>query len=197
MLFGLRQTFLCTELGQCKYHPEAVVYPGIGAEQRWHGIGLYPCCNQKVLRFDPSSMPKVCVVALEYVLLNSNDLWTRLTLWMPVYVLVQGCKIRDHIVSATDGGDCGDHNVNSTQTRILNDLLLHREAVCVPERSDYSNFPQKKNNWTICMPYLICLILCLVLCSGLLTDVLCSNPFCFAIALRTLLQAVNMHQDMM
>ncbi|XP_016414111.1 uncharacterized protein KIAA1841 homolog [Sinocyclocheilus rhinocerous] len=94
--------FLCTDLGQCKYHPETVVYPGIGADHRWHGIGLYPCCNQKVLRFDPSSMPK-------------------------------GCKIRDHIVSAADGGDCGDHNVNSTQTRILNDLLLHREAVCVPE----------------------------------------------------------------
>ncbi|RXN29803.1 exportin-1 isoform X2 [Labeo rohita] len=97
-----KQAFLCTDLGQCKYHLEAVVYPGIGAEHRWHGIGLYPCCNQKVLRFDPSSMPK-------------------------------GCKIRDHIVSAADGGDCGDHNVNSTQTRILNDLLLHREAVCVPE----------------------------------------------------------------
>uniref|UniRef100_A0A672KCF6 SANT and BTB domain regulator of CSR n=1 Tax=Sinocyclocheilus grahami TaxID=75366 RepID=A0A672KCF6_SINGR len=98
-----KQAFLCTDLGQCKYHPEAVVYPGIGADHRWHGIGLYPCCNQKVLRFDPSSMPK-------------------------------GCKIRDHIVSAADGGDCGDHNVNSTQTRILNDLLLHREAMCVPER---------------------------------------------------------------
>uniref|UniRef100_A0A8C2CSY3 Si:ch211-189k9.2 n=1 Tax=Cyprinus carpio TaxID=7962 RepID=A0A8C2CSY3_CYPCA len=94
-----KQAFLCTDLGQCKYHPEAVVYPGLGADHRWHGIGLYPCCNQKVLRFDPSSMPK-------------------------------GCKIRDHIVSAADGGDCSDHNVNSTQTRILNDLLLHREAVC-------------------------------------------------------------------
>uniref|UniRef100_A0A673KH46 SANT and BTB domain-containing protein n=1 Tax=Sinocyclocheilus rhinocerous TaxID=307959 RepID=A0A673KH46_9TELE len=93
-----KQAFLCTDLGQCKYHPEAVVYPGIGADHRWHGIGLYPCCNQKVLRFDPSSMPK-------------------------------GCKIRDHIVSAADGGDCGDHDVNSTQTRILNDLLLHRQAV--------------------------------------------------------------------
>uniref|UniRef100_A0A671QIV3 SANT and BTB domain-containing protein n=1 Tax=Sinocyclocheilus anshuiensis TaxID=1608454 RepID=A0A671QIV3_9TELE len=90
----------CKQVNKCcKYHPETVVYPGIGADHRWHGIGLYPCCNQKVLRFDPSSMPK-------------------------------GCKIRDHIVSAADGGDCGDHNVNSTQTRILNDLLLHREAVC-------------------------------------------------------------------
>lgn len=95
-----KQAFLCIELGQCKYHPEAVVYPGIGADLKWHGIGIYSCCNQRVMRFDPSSMPK-------------------------------GCKIRDHIVSAGDGGNCGNHNAISTQTRILNDLLLHRDAVCV------------------------------------------------------------------
>uniref|UniRef100_A0A673KV30 SANT and BTB domain-containing protein n=1 Tax=Sinocyclocheilus rhinocerous TaxID=307959 RepID=A0A673KV30_9TELE len=114
------QAFLCTDLGQCKYHPETVVYPGIGADHRWHGIGLYPCCNQKVLRFDPSSMPK-------------------------------GCKIRDHIVSAADGGDCGDHNVNSTQTRILNDLLLHREAVCVPESTFFFLLLQFSllKNWSL------------------------------------------------
>ncbi|XP_051579581.1 SANT and BTB domain regulator of class switch recombination-like isoform X2 [Myxocyprinus asiaticus] len=100
-----KQAFLCTELGQCKYHPEAIVYPGIRTDHKWHGIGHYPCCNQRVLRFEPSSMPK-------------------------------GCKKRDHIVSAADGENCGDHNVNSTQTRILNDLLLHREAVCVPESSE-------------------------------------------------------------
>lgn len=45
-------------------------------------------------------------------------------------------------MSAADGEDCSDHNVNSTQTRILNDLLLHREAVCVPERSEYSDILQ-------------------------------------------------------
>uniref|UniRef100_A0A8C0YA46 SANT and BTB domain regulator of CSR n=1 Tax=Cyprinus carpio carpio TaxID=630221 RepID=A0A8C0YA46_CYPCA len=78
----------------------------------------------------------------EYV----NGLYEELKSWVLVYWRIwgtinfltcsrcrQGCKIRDHIVSAADGGDCNDHNVNSTQTRILNDLLLHREAVCVPE----------------------------------------------------------------
>lgn len=109
-----KQAFLCTELGQCRHHPEAVVYPGIGADHKWHGIGLYPCCNQRVLRFDPSSMPT-------------------------------GCKTRDHIMSAADGGDCNDHNL--TQTRILNDLLLHREAVCVPESS-----PEGPSAGSECVP---------------------------------------------
>lgn len=76
----LCQAFLCIELGQCKYHPEAVVYPGFGADLKWHGIGLYSCCNQRVMRFDPSSMPKVCYVALKYVLRISNDPWTCLTI---------------------------------------------------------------------------------------------------------------------
>ncbi|XP_056623136.1 SANT and BTB domain regulator of class switch recombination isoform X2 [Triplophysa dalaica] len=111
-----KQAFLCTELGQCRYHPEAVVYPGIGADHKWHGIGLYPCCKQRVLRFDPSSIPT-------------------------------GCKTRDHIVSAADGGDCSDHIVNSTQTRILNDLLLHREAMCVPESS-----PESPSAGSDCVP---------------------------------------------
>ncbi|CAB1343938.1 unnamed protein product [Coregonus sp. 'balchen'] len=97
-----QQAFVCAELSHCRYHPEGVLYPGMGAEQGWHGAGIYPCCNQRTLRFDPTGMPK-------------------------------GCKMRDHIVNVSDSGDCtGDHQVNSAQTRLLNDLLLHRETVCVP-----------------------------------------------------------------
>ncbi|TRY91889.1 hypothetical protein DNTS_015047 [Danionella cerebrum] len=103
-----KQAFLCTELRQCKYHPEAIVYPGVNADHRWRGVGVYPCCNQDVLRFDPSSIPK-------------------------------GCKIKDHILTAEDGGDCGAYSVKSTHTRILRDLLLHREAVCAPERLACAN----------------------------------------------------------
>ena len=43
----------------CRYHPESVQYPGMASEKGWHGTGLYPCCNQRVLRFDPSGLPKV------------------------------------------------------------------------------------------------------------------------------------------
>ena len=39
--------------------------------------------------------------------------------------------MRDHIVSASDNGDCGDQQSDSAETRLLTDLLLHRDAVCV------------------------------------------------------------------
>ncbi|KAM3863144.1 SANT and BTB domain regulator of class switch recombination [Diretmus argenteus] len=93
-----QQVFVCAELTHCRYHPHTVLYPGMGAEKGWHGAGIYPCCNQRVLRFDPTGMP-------------------------------MGCKMRDHIVNVPDES-CTDQ-VSSAQTRVLNDLLLHRDAVCV------------------------------------------------------------------
>ncbi|KAK3563688.1 hypothetical protein QTP86_034395 [Hemibagrus guttatus] len=54
-----KQVFLCCELAQCRYHPEAVVYPGVGADSSEHGAGIYPCCKQRALRFDPAAMPTV------------------------------------------------------------------------------------------------------------------------------------------
>ncbi|KAK1793697.1 hypothetical protein P4O66_011464 [Electrophorus voltai] len=94
-----KQVFLCYELAQCRYHPQPVVFPGVGAERNWHGTGFYPCCNRRALRFDPAAMP-------------------------------HGCKLRDHVVCTVDSEDCLD-NMKSVQTRILNDLLLHRDVVCV------------------------------------------------------------------
>ncbi|XP_036402820.1 uncharacterized protein KIAA1841 homolog [Megalops cyprinoides] len=95
------QVFPCSELAQCRYHPEDVLYPSKAMEQGWHGTGLYPCCNQRVMRFDPTCMPK-------------------------------GCKVQDHMVSPSEPGTGGDEQPNPAQTRVLNDLLLHRDAVCPP-----------------------------------------------------------------
>ncbi|XP_063347714.1 SANT and BTB domain regulator of class switch recombination isoform X3 [Pelmatolapia mariae] len=96
--FRCQQVFVCAELTQCKYHPDSVLYHGMGTERGWHGAGIYPCCNQRVLRFDPTGIPK-------------------------------GCKTRDHIVNVPDEENCDEET--SAQTRVLNDLLLHRDAVCV------------------------------------------------------------------
>ncbi|XP_028278602.1 uncharacterized protein KIAA1841 homolog isoform X2 [Parambassis ranga] len=93
-----QQVFVCAELTHCSYHPESVLYPGMGTERGWHGAGIYPCCNQRVLRFDPTGIPK-------------------------------GCRMRDHIVNVPDEETCDE--ATSAQTRVLNDLLLHRDAVCV------------------------------------------------------------------
>ncbi|MEQ2266250.1 hypothetical protein XENORESO_005110 [Xenotaenia resolanae] len=97
-----QQVFVCAELTHCKYHPDSVLYPGMGAEKGWHGAGIYPCCNQRVLRFDPTGIPK-------------------------------GCKMRDHIVNVPDEEKCDD--VTATRIRVLNDLLLHRDAVCLSKTS--------------------------------------------------------------
>ncbi|PWA26031.1 hypothetical protein CCH79_00001408, partial [Gambusia affinis] len=97
-----QQVFVCAELTQCKYHPDSVLYPGMGAEKGWHGAGIYPCCNQRVLRFDPTGIPK-------------------------------GCKMRDHIVNVPDEEKCDE--ATAAQTRVLNDLLLHRDAVCLSNAS--------------------------------------------------------------
>ncbi|XP_056292101.1 SANT and BTB domain regulator of class switch recombination isoform X2 [Pseudoliparis swirei] len=93
-----QQLFVCAELTHCKYHPDSVLYSGMGTEKGWHGAGIHPCCNQRVLRFDPSGMPK-------------------------------GCKMRDHIVNVSDDETCDE--ATSVQTGVLNDLLLHRDAVCL------------------------------------------------------------------
>ncbi|XP_077437496.1 SANT and BTB domain regulator of class switch recombination isoform X2 [Vanacampus margaritifer] len=93
-----QQEFVCAELTRCRYHPESVMYPSTGVDKNWNGTGVYPCCNQTVLRFDPTGTPK-------------------------------GCRMRDHIVNVPNEEDCDE--AASAQTRVLNDLLLHRDAVCV------------------------------------------------------------------
>uniref|UniRef100_A0A3Q3WE70 SANT and BTB domain-containing protein n=1 Tax=Mola mola TaxID=94237 RepID=A0A3Q3WE70_MOLML len=114
-----QQVFVCAELTQCKYHPDSVLYPGMATEKGWHGAGLYPCCNQRVLRFDPTAMPK-------------------------------GCKNRDHIVNLPDDENCDE--AASAQSAVLNDLLLHRDAVCVSDLAPLlplSNQFSLLKNWSL------------------------------------------------
>ncbi|XP_072599226.1 SANT and BTB domain regulator of class switch recombination isoform X3 [Vulpes vulpes] len=51
------QAFLCIEFSHCQYHSETVVYPTTSSLNTI-GTGIYPCCNQKVLRFDPTQLTK-------------------------------------------------------------------------------------------------------------------------------------------
>uniref|UniRef100_A0A3Q2YRY7 SANT and BTB domain regulator of CSR n=1 Tax=Hippocampus comes TaxID=109280 RepID=A0A3Q2YRY7_HIPCM len=108
------QEFVCAELTHCCYHPESVTYPSAGVDKSWNGTGIYPCCKQTVLRFDPSGMPK-------------------------------GCRTRDHIVKVPNEEDCDE--ATSAQTRVLNDLLLHRDSVCVVDLTPAHLSLLK--NWTL------------------------------------------------
>jgi len=45
--------FPCTELGHCIYHPMAVNFGNMECTAT-KIVGVYPCCQQRVLHFDPS-----------------------------------------------------------------------------------------------------------------------------------------------
>uniref|UniRef100_A0A8B9IJM8 KIAA1841 n=1 Tax=Anser cygnoides TaxID=8845 RepID=A0A8B9IJM8_ANSCY len=98
------QCFLCTEFSHCQYHPQPVLYPGVASALGSTGTGVYPCCNQKVLRFDPTTLPK-------------------------------GCQVRDHMVGSPSGNEDEDA-LSSQTTKILNDLLHHRDVIVVPFTKD-------------------------------------------------------------
>ena len=45
--------FPCTELGHCSYHPMIVDFGNMECTST-KIVGVYPCCQQRVLHFDPS-----------------------------------------------------------------------------------------------------------------------------------------------
>ena len=45
--------FPCTDLGHCIYHPMAVDFGSMECAAT-KIVGVYPCCQQRVLHFDPS-----------------------------------------------------------------------------------------------------------------------------------------------
>lgn len=47
------ETFPCTDLGNCKFHPDSPTFNGFSV------VGEYPCCGLKVYRFDPTQQNKV------------------------------------------------------------------------------------------------------------------------------------------
>ncbi|XP_037261745.1 SANT and BTB domain regulator of class switch recombination isoform X3 [Falco biarmicus] len=98
------QSFLCTEFSHCQYHLQPVLYPSVVSALGSTATGVYPCCNQKVLRFDPTTLPK-------------------------------GCQVRDHVVDLPSGNEDGDALPSQT-TKILNDLLHHRDVIVVPFTKD-------------------------------------------------------------
>ncbi|EHB15555.1 hypothetical protein GW7_01332 [Heterocephalus glaber] len=66
------QAFLCIEFSHCQYHSEMIVYPTAASSLSAAGTGIYPCCNQKVLRFDPTQLTKGCKVRDHMVALRDQ-----------------------------------------------------------------------------------------------------------------------------
>ncbi|XP_064612610.1 SANT and BTB domain regulator of class switch recombination-like [Liolophura sinensis] len=98
------ETFACSELGHCRYHPEPLRYENDPESIPSCIIGTYPCCHQKNLRFDPTQQNK-------------------------------GCRVRDHIVmlpGTENLASSGDAAGTSPHSPVYDDLLSHRDIICVP-----------------------------------------------------------------
>nr|XP_039259376.1 uncharacterized protein KIAA1841-like [Styela clava] len=55
------QTFQLCDFGQCHYHAERPQFRQLlDMQVSDHAVGLYPCCNQRILRFDPTGVIKGC-----------------------------------------------------------------------------------------------------------------------------------------
>ena len=55
------ETFPCSELASCRYHPESAVFDSSSTGNK-RSVGEYPCCGLKVGRFDPTQYNKVGIM---------------------------------------------------------------------------------------------------------------------------------------
>lgn len=77
------------------------------------------------------------------------------TVWVWMCLCVQGCKNRDHVVNIRDDEKCDEET--SAQIKVLNDLLLHRDAVCV------SSTPLAEGWVSLCVRCAVCVYVCVLL----------------------------------
>ncbi|KAK2092528.1 hypothetical protein P7K49_029056 [Saguinus oedipus] len=150
---------------QSKYHSETVVYPSAASSVNTVGTGIYPCCNQKVLRFDPTQLTKVFkfskhqsvgepvpLTVHEELPRQGDDktaapatevaLATRGAPPLEIFWSLSnenssenGCKVRDHMIASREQGEGGDLPPCPT-TRILDDLHKYRDVIVVPFSKD-------------------------------------------------------------
>ncbi|KAM9315654.1 SANT and BTB domain regulator of class switch recombination [Gastrophryne carolinensis] len=138
-----KQMFLCNELSHCQYHPEPAIFPSAASSQDSPGVGFYPCCNQKVLRFDPTQLPKGCKVRDHVVGLPekgeapknfSTDLLTDLL------------QRRDIICVPFSRDLNGDSGITLSQDRsVESDVQLEPNTVCGQKAGEISAFLSLKN----------------------------------------------------
>ncbi|XP_053316636.1 SANT and BTB domain regulator of class switch recombination [Spea bombifrons] len=135
-----KQSFLCTELSHCQYHPEPAVYPGAASSLGSPGTGMYPCCNQKVLRFDPTQLPKGCKLRDHVIALPEGGEGPSSKV---LYDLLQR---RDIIVVPYSVDGSGESGIVLSNDKILDcDVNLGSNPLCGPKYGEISAFLSVKN----------------------------------------------------
>ncbi|XP_056423644.1 SANT and BTB domain regulator of class switch recombination-like isoform X1 [Hyla sarda] len=131
-----KQTFLLNELTHCQYHPEPAVYSLDSP-----GTGVYPCCNQKVLRFDPAQLPKGCKVRDHVIGLSGGDAPKS-----SMNLLCDLLQRRDIIVVPFSKDSNGDSGISLSQDKSHEcDVQIEPSAACAQKTAEINAFLLLKN----------------------------------------------------
>lgn len=143
------QVFLCIEFSHCQYHSEVVVYPPAASSLNTVGTGIYPCCNQKVLRFDPTQLTKGCKVRDHMVALHDQGEDGDLLSCPTARILEDLHKHKDVIVVPFSKDMVSDSGVGPCDEKGLDcDVLLEPNAPWGPKSGELNAFLSLKN-WTL------------------------------------------------
>ncbi|XP_054403493.1 SANT and BTB domain regulator of class switch recombination isoform X2 [Pongo abelii] len=143
------QVFLCIEFSHCQYHSETVVYPTAASSLNTVGTGIYPCCNQKVLRFDPTQLTKGCKVRDHMVTLRDQGEGGDLPSCPTARMLDDLHKYRDVIVVPFSKDTVSDVGVGPCDEKGIEcDVLLEPNTLWGPKTGELNAFLSLKN-WTL------------------------------------------------
>ncbi|XP_046518725.1 SANT and BTB domain regulator of class switch recombination isoform X2 [Equus quagga] len=142
------QAFLCIEFSHCQYHSETVVYP-TASSLSTVGTGIYPCCNQKVLRFDPTQLTKGCKVRDHVVTLRDQGEGGDLLSCPTTRILDDLHKHKDVIVVPFPKDTVSDSGVGPCDEKGQDcDVLLEPNTPWGPKSGELNAFLSLKN-WTL------------------------------------------------
>ncbi|XP_031198795.1 uncharacterized protein KIAA1841 homolog isoform X2 [Mastomys coucha] len=143
------QAFLCIEYSHCQYHSEVVVYSSTVNSLNTVGTGIYPCCNQKVLRFDPTQLTKGCKVRDHMVLLHDQGENDDVLSCPTAKILEDLHKHKDVIVVPFSKDAISDPGVGSCDEKGLEcEILLEPNTPWGSKAGELNAFLSLKN-WTL------------------------------------------------
>ncbi|XP_053445197.1 SANT and BTB domain regulator of class switch recombination isoform X2 [Nycticebus coucang] len=143
------QAFLCIEFSHCQFHPETVIYPAAAGSSTAVGTGVYPCCSQKVLRFDPTQLTKGCQVRDHVVALCDPGEGGELLSCTTTTILDDLHKHKDVIAVPFSKDTVSDLGVGSCDEKGLEcDVLLEPNTPWGPKTGELNAFLSLKN-WTL------------------------------------------------
>ncbi|XP_054978446.1 SANT and BTB domain regulator of class switch recombination isoform X1 [Sorex araneus] len=143
------QAFRCIEFSHCQYHSEIVIYPSTASTLNTVGTGIYPCCSQKVLRFDPTQLTKGCKVR-EHLVLHDQDKNEDMLTCSTFKILDDLHRHKDVVVVPFSKDVVSDSGVGVSDDKGLDcDIVLEPNTPWGPKGGGELNAFLSLKNWTL------------------------------------------------